>query len=178
MKLSGFCRIVGGIMHDMWQWYHITSHTCPRISARCADKVITLNLDKCKFCESLVTFAGFQLSATGYQVYNTTTDAISKFPTLANCTDLRSFFSLINQLSACTNTISTLLTPLLLCSVQRMNSSGWSSMTKHFKQLKNLLPLQLCCHFLTWVSPQDFVQMSATRALNSSSNNTHLALEP
>ena len=79
---------------------------------RCAEKKITVNLDKCKFCESSVTFAGFQLSATGYQVDHTIIDAISKLPTPANRTDFRSFFGLVNQVSASTNTISTLLTPL------------------------------------------------------------------
>ena len=51
------------------------------------------------------------LQATKY-VDHTIIDAISKFPTPANRTDLRSFFGLVNQLSASTNTISTLLTPL------------------------------------------------------------------
>ena len=62
--------------------------------------------------ESSVSLAGFQLSAAGYQVDHNIIDAISKFPTPTNCTDLQSFFGLVNQLSASTNTISTLLTPL------------------------------------------------------------------
>ena len=50
--------------------------------------------------------------ATGYQVDHTTIDAISKFPTPANRTDLQSSFGLVNRLSASTNVISTLLTLL------------------------------------------------------------------
>ena len=35
---------------------------------RCADKQIALNLNKCHFFQTQVTFAGFQLSGDGYQV--------------------------------------------------------------------------------------------------------------
>ena len=109
--LSGFRRIVDDIViYDSDVTQH-ASHV-QEFLQRCAEKKITLNLDKCKFCESSVTFAGFQLSATGYQVDHTIIDAISKFPTPANRTDLQSFFGLLNQLSASTNTVSTLLTPL------------------------------------------------------------------
>ena len=47
----------------------------------CAEKHIALNLDKCKFSQSKVTFAGFTLSAQGYQIDQSITDAISQFPT-------------------------------------------------------------------------------------------------
>lgn len=57
-------------------------------------------------------FAGFSLSADGYRVDEAITEAISKFPTPSCRTDLRSFVGLVNQLSACTSTIATLLTPL------------------------------------------------------------------
>ena len=109
--LSGFRQIVDDIViYDSDATQHATH--VREFLHRCVEKKVTLNLDKCKFCESSVTFAGFKLSATGYQVDRTITDAISKFPTPANRTDLRSFFGLVNQLSASTNTISTLLTPL------------------------------------------------------------------
>ena len=109
--LSGFRRIVDDIViYDS----DITQHASHvrEFLQRCTEKKITLSLDRCKFCESSVTFAGFQLSATGYQVDHTIIDAILKFSTPANHTDLRSFFGLVSQLSASTNTISTLLTPL------------------------------------------------------------------
>ena len=79
---------------------------------RCADKQIALNIDKCHFSHTQATFAGFQLSSNGYQVDSSITEAISSFPTPTNRTDLRSFFGLVNQLSASTNTISSLLAPL------------------------------------------------------------------
>ena len=123
--LSGFCRIVDDIaIYDGDVTQH-ASHVREFLQ-RCAEKKITLNLDKCKFCESSVTFAGFQLSATGYQVDHTIIDAISKFPTPANHTDLRSFFGLVNQLSASTNTISTLLT-LLHPLLSTRNDFQWSA---------------------------------------------------
>ena len=109
--LSGFCHIVDDIVIYNSDVTQHASHVREFLQ-RCAEKKITLNLVKCKFCESSVTFAGFQLSATGHQADHTIIDAISKFPTPANRTDLRSFFGLVNQLSASTNIISTLLTPL------------------------------------------------------------------
>lgn len=79
---------------------------------QCADKQIAPNLDKCKFGQTEVTFAGFKLSAHGYQVDHSVTDAISNFPAPTNRTDLRSFFGLVNQLSSSTSHIALLLTPL------------------------------------------------------------------
>ena len=108
--LSGFHRIVDDIViydSDVTQHASLSENFYKDVLRK-----ITLNLDKYKFCESSVTYAGFQLSATGYQVDHTIIDAISKFPTPTNRTDLQSFFGLDNQLSASTNTISTLLTPL------------------------------------------------------------------
>ena len=58
------------------------------------------------------TFAGFTLSKEGYQVDSSITEAISNFPTPANGTKLRSFVGLANQLSANTDSIATLLSPL------------------------------------------------------------------
>ena len=85
--LSGFRRIVDDIViYNSDATQHATH--VREFLHRCAKKKITLNLDKCKFCESSVIFAGFQLSATGYQVDYTIIDAISKFPTPANRTDL------------------------------------------------------------------------------------------
>ena len=67
---------------------------------RCAERKITLNQTKWTFAQPQVTFAGFILSADGYKVDSSITDAISRFPTPSNRTNLRSFFGLVNQLSA------------------------------------------------------------------------------
>ena len=109
--LNGFRHIVDDIViYDSDAATH-TEHVCAFLKC-CADKNIALNLAKCKFHQTKVTFAGFILSADGYQVDHTITDAISLFPTPTNRTDLRSFFGLANQLSACTNSIATSLAPL------------------------------------------------------------------
>ena len=79
---------------------------------RCADMHIALNLDKCKFVQPTVTFAGLHLSAQGYQVDRSVTEAISQYPTPTSRTDLRSFIGLVNQLSSSTDTIASLLSPL------------------------------------------------------------------
>ena len=79
---------------------------------RCKERKITLNTDKWQFAQTHVTFAGFRLSADGYRIDQSITDAISKFPTPTNRTDLRAFFGLANQLSASTATLAGLLGPL------------------------------------------------------------------
>ena len=73
---------------------------------------VALNLDKCKFSQSKVTFAGFTLSAQRYQIDQSITDAISQFPIPKNRTDLWSFFGLVNQLSSSTSAVAPLLIPL------------------------------------------------------------------
>ena len=59
-----------------------------------------------------VSFVGLKLLSEGYQIDSTTTEAITKFPTPSSCTDLRSFFGLINQLSTSTDKTATLLESL------------------------------------------------------------------
>ena len=109
--LTGFCRIVDDIViYDSDASTH-TEHVRTFLK-RCADKNIALNLAKCKYHQTKVTFAGFILSADGYQVDHTITDAISIFPTPTDRTALHSFFGLANQLSGCTNSIATSLAPL------------------------------------------------------------------
>ena len=73
---------------------------------------ISLNKEKWKLCQPCVTFAGFQLSADGYRVDPSLTDAISKFPAPATHTELRSFFGLANQLTTSIDKIANLLAPL------------------------------------------------------------------
>ena len=78
--LTGFRRVVDDIIiYDCDEQQH-TAHV-RQFLQRCAEKHIALNLDKCKFSQSKVTFAGFTLSAQGYQIDQSITDAISQFPT-------------------------------------------------------------------------------------------------
>ena len=73
---------------------------------------MALNLEKCKFSLREVTFTGFILSAQGYRVDFSITDAISQFPAPTNQTELWSFCGLVNQLFSSTKAVATLLTPL------------------------------------------------------------------
>ena len=109
--LSGFHWIIDDIIiYDSGVTDHV--HHVKTFLQRCTDRQITLNVAKCHFFQQEVTFTGFKLCGNGYQVDQSITDAISNFPTPINCTDLWSFFGLVNQLPASTNTISSLLTPL------------------------------------------------------------------
>ena len=57
--LTGFRRIIDDIViYDSDPQQHTTL-----VMQRCADKHIALNFDKCKFCQTEVTFAEFRLSA-------------------------------------------------------------------------------------------------------------------
>ena len=84
----------------------------PQFLHRCEEKNITLNSDKFRFCQTEITFAGFELSTEGYTISKDITDAIKKFPTPSSRTDLRSFFGLVNQLASSTNELATVLAPL------------------------------------------------------------------
>ena len=109
--LSGFRRIVDDfVIYDS----NISEHEkhVRQFLQRCADCNITLNTDKCQFFKRQVTFAGFQLSAEGYQVDPSITLAITAYPSPTNRSELRSFLGLVNQLSTSTNTLATLLGPL------------------------------------------------------------------
>ena len=126
--LTGFRRIVDDIViYDSDPQQH-TTHVMQFLQ-RCADKHIALNFDKCKFCQTEVIFAGFRLSAQGYQVDHSITDAISKFPKPSNRTDLRSFFGLVNQLSSSTSDVASLLTPLRPLLSTKTTSHGQLTMT-------------------------------------------------
>ena len=80
--------------------------------ATCADKGILLHRDKVKFAEHEVTFAGYRLSQDGYHIDKSLLKAISEFPMPTNCTELRSFFGLANQISVNTEKVSKCLQPL------------------------------------------------------------------
>ena len=94
-ELSGFRRIVDDIViYDSNAADHLT-HVKQFLQC-CVDRNIALNIEKCKFFQTTVTFAGFQLSAEGYQIDQTITKAISSYPTPTNRIDLRSFIRLVN----------------------------------------------------------------------------------
>ena len=83
-----------------------------QILATCADKGISLHRDKFKFAEHEVTFAGYRWSQDGYHIDKSLLKAISEYPMRTNCTELRSFFGLGNQLSVITEKVSKCLQPL------------------------------------------------------------------
>ena len=93
---------------------------------RCAERRITLNQDKWEYAQPRVTFAGFNLSKDGYSIDSAITDAIAKFPTPSNRTDLRAFFGLANQLAASTDSLVGLLEPLRSL-LSTKNEFVWSS---------------------------------------------------
>ena len=81
---------------------------------------------KWKFDQDKIDFAGFTISAEGYCTDKSITDEISNFPTPTSRTDLRSFFGLVNQLSASTASVAGLLAPLRPL-LSTKNEFTWSS---------------------------------------------------
>ena len=136
--LTGYCRIVDDIViYNSDPAQHI-DHV-RQFLQRCAERQITLNTDKCEFAQPQVTFAGFTLSSQGYSVDKSITDAISKFPTPANRTDLRAFCGLANQLSASTATLADLMAPLQPL-LSTKNEFVWSpNLEKAFVSAKQAL---------------------------------------
>ena len=109
--LTGYRRIVDDVViYDSDPSQHL-DHV-RQFLQRCAEQQITLNADKWECAKPQVTFAGFTISAKGYSIDESITDAITRFPTPTNHTNLRSFVGLANQLSASTATLSNLLAPL------------------------------------------------------------------
>ena len=109
--LSGFRRIVNDFVIYDSNISDYESHVKQFLQC-CADFNISLNTEKFQFFQRQVTFAGFQLSAEGYQVDPSITAAITNYPTPTNRSELRSFLGLVNQLSTSTNALATLLDPL------------------------------------------------------------------
>ena len=65
----------------------------------CGSNGIVLNPKKFVFAEKTVEFAGFQITPTSVKPSLRCLEAIEKFPTPENITDVRSWFGLINQVS-------------------------------------------------------------------------------
>ena len=136
--MSGFRRVVDDfVIYDNNMEDHIV-----QFLKRCAEKHIALNLDKCRFFQTKATFAGFLLSADGYQIDPTITEAISRYPVPTNGTELRSFIGLVNQLSSSANIVATLLAPFRPL-LSTKNEFVWSpSHTTAFKTAKESLTTQ------------------------------------
>ena len=164
--LTGFRRIVDDIViYDSDPQQH-TAHVIQFLQ-RCADKHIALNFDKCKFRQTEVTFAGFRLSAQGYQVNHSITDAISKFPKPSNRTDLRSFFGLVNQLSSSTSDNASLLTPLHPL-LSTKNDFTWAADHDHaFTTIKQSLTVAPILSFFDATRPSRLCTDASRHGLGS-----------
>ena len=83
-----------------------------RFLQRCAEQKISLNPEKFEYGQEQDKFAGFILSNKGYQIDPEIVRAIAEFPSPSDCTELRSFCGLVNQLTSFTDKLSTILEPL------------------------------------------------------------------
>ena len=123
--LSGYRRIVDDVViYDREEAVH-RNHV-RQFLQRCVDRRVTLNRGKCRFSQPEIKFAGFILSGEGYRVDSSIVEALLKFPTPTNRTDLRAFIGLVNQLSSSTPYVASHLAPLRPL-LSTKNDFVWSS---------------------------------------------------
>ena len=79
---------------------------------KCRENGVALNAAKFRFARPEVTFAGFNVNSKGFTVDGEMLKAIRDFPEPKNRTDLRSWFGLVNQVTAFTDELAGLLEPL------------------------------------------------------------------
>ena len=150
--LPGFRRVVDDIVIYDRDREHHTEHV-RQFLKRCEEKRITLNISKWEFAKPSVSFAGFHLSSDGYRIDPSITQAIAKFPTPSNRTDLRSFIGLVNQLSSSTSTIATLLAPLRPL-LRTKNEFTWSEeFEQAFNSVKQSLTSAPMLHYFDYTKP-------------------------
>ena len=83
-----------------------------KVLDRCRERKVTLNPKKFQFCCQRVGYVGYIVTPNGYEADPAKVDAIQRFPTPTNLTELRSFFGLVNQLGDFSPEISAAAEPL------------------------------------------------------------------
>ena len=78
---------------------------------RCRKKKISLNPEKFQFAKEKVTYPGYGVTADGIAADKKKLTAITLYPDPTNRTELRSFMSMVNQLSQFSSTISKVAYP-------------------------------------------------------------------
>ena len=106
---------------------------------RCRKHQITLNPNKFKFAKHQVKYVGFLVNKDGITADPSKLEAISKFPTPTNLTELRSFMGMVNQLGSFTPHISQAAGPLRDL-LKAKNVFQWLDVhTKAFEEMKAAL---------------------------------------
>ena len=130
---------------------------------RCQERQISINNNKWIFCQMKVKFAGFQVSSEGYHIDSSITEALANFPTPTNHTDLRSFFSLVNQLSSSTDTVAQLLLPLRPLLSAKHEFMWLAEHDRAFTRAKeHLIDIPTLAYF-NMTSQHSFAQMQADK---------------
>ncbi|QQP41502.1 Uncharacterized protein FKW44_015903 [Caligus rogercresseyi] len=137
--LPGILKIVDDILIFAETEHQLTQRLrC--VLERCLTHNITLSLPKAKSGTS-VKFAGFIVSSNGIAPDPTKTEAISKFVTPTNKTDLRSFMGLTNQLGSFVPDLAHITEPLRQL-LKQNNDFVWSYEHENaFKEVKKILTL-------------------------------------
>ena len=109
------------------------------------------NRKKFKFAEENVEFAGFELTMDGFKPAEHIVNAIRDFPVPSSITDVRSWFSLVNQV-AYTFSQSDLMEPFR-CLLQKKQPFYWDKrLQERFEVSKaEIVKYMSYCH-MTWTS--------------------------
>ena len=106
---------------------------------RCKEYGITLNPDKFNFAKDEVEYCGYHLSRKGFTPQQSKVNALVKFPSPSNLTQLKSFLGLVNHLGQFSSEISQRAEPLRDL-LKKDREWGWSPVhQKAFEDVKEEL---------------------------------------
>ena len=110
-----------------------------KVLSKCKEHGITLNPDKFHFAKDEVDYCGYHLSTEGFTPESSKVNAIIKFKTPSNLTELKSFLGLVNHLGQFSQDISKLAQPLRDL-LKKHNEWCWSEIhNKAFEAVKGAL---------------------------------------
>ena len=112
------------LIHDGTYEDHLRS--VRKVLQKCREHRITMSKKKFQFAKSNVNFCGYTISREGWGVDQKKVEALQKFPTPGNRTDLRSFFGLVQQFSEFSKRVAELAQPLRPL-LKEGNSFAWDT---------------------------------------------------
>ena len=79
---------------------------------RLEDNGVTLNIDKCEFAKSSVTYLGHVVTADGIKADPAKVRAVKEMPQPSDVSDIRRFLGMANQLGKFSSNLATVARPL------------------------------------------------------------------
>ena len=171
--LTGYRRVVDDIViYDSDSTQH--AEHVRQFLLRCAERRITLNQDKWEYTQPRVTFAGFNLSKDGYSIDSAITDAIAKFPTPSNRTDLLPSSDWLTNWQLALTHSRDYLNHYDRCSAPKMSLYGHQITSKHSRrQIKTYLTLAPTLQFFDPQKPMRLCTDASRQGIDFVLQQTH-----